>query len=680
MIVSSKYKQVYECKLPAQAMRFHHPDSAEDSQGYTGLGIPELLKPMEGAPCLIKTKDWWTYEFCYGQHIRQYHMEDSEIKGEILFLGFYSSEFDWNNETAKASKQHRLKRYHSQTYVNGSTCDLSRALRETEVRFMCEEGSSDYITRVDEPQSCSYVLTVHTPRTCQHPFLRPASTNKPHPIKCQPALSPEQYVEYVKAQVSDTKRRVEQISEELKSLDEILSRDDEASSKPENLLVVESVQIIEEDEVDHEADTKRRVEQISEELKSLDEILSRDDEASSKPENLLVVESVQIIEEVDHEGDSAQIEDASNEDADFWDGVMKPDGGESGERNEQMEADGDGEFGEQAIEDTKLDFKTIRNPSDLVKLANLLKEAPEKPKAEGDEQDSKDVSPAKTGENTASVERLERGEDHEDDDLMEEFEKEMKDISVPSSKIGEIRETMEQEFDNIIDEAQQELDGKGLKGEFDRNQAAKTLETTLNQMMDKLEGKVVQDQQEEQTDRARGSPSLAPRQPAAQQIQVSDLCAVTLLLCLLELDEPTDDDDDVKVRITKYKSDGSPQNKMQVQEMSAEDPQVQYIKDVVKEQLEKAGLKAEGKIEVKIMTRGQPDDDDVGWLSREDTKSFREILITLLVGNQIFKISSAEECCSKVVFSCIERILYRPGNTIVIVNLKQKCHLFIFID
>lgn len=51
---------------------------------------------------------------------------------------------------------------------------------------------------------------------------------------------------------ADTKRRVEQISEELKSLDEILSRDDEAASKPENLLVVESVQIIEEDEVDHE--------------------------------------------------------------------------------------------------------------------------------------------------------------------------------------------------------------------------------------------------------------------------------------------------------------------------------------------------------------------------------------------------------------------------------------------
>lgn len=34
-----------------------------------------LLKPMETAPCLIKTVDWWTYEFCYGSVIKQYHLE-----------------------------------------------------------------------------------------------------------------------------------------------------------------------------------------------------------------------------------------------------------------------------------------------------------------------------------------------------------------------------------------------------------------------------------------------------------------------------------------------------------------------------------------------------------------------------------------------------------------------------
>ncbi|KAF1496819.1 Protein OS-9, partial [Eudyptula minor novaehollandiae] len=183
---------------------------------------------------LFQTKDWWTYEFCYGKHIQQYHVEESEVKGDVLFLGYYQSAFDWDDETAKASKQHRLKRYHSQSYVNGSRCDLTGRAREAEVRFLCEEGAGDYIARVDEPQSCSYVLTVHTTRICHHPFLRPPAGAAPQPILCQPALSPAQYVEYVRAQVSDTKRKVEEISEELKTLDTRLwsERDAETPAQP----------------------------------------------------------------------------------------------------------------------------------------------------------------------------------------------------------------------------------------------------------------------------------------------------------------------------------------------------------------------------------------------------------------------------------------------------------------
>ncbi|NXU65884.1 OS9 protein, partial [Horornis vulcanius] len=166
--VASRFKQRYECRLPPAA-----------------------------------TKDWWTYEFCYGRHIQQYHLEESEIKGDVLVLGYYQSAFDWDDETAKASKQHQLRRYHSQSYVNGSRCDLTGRAREAEVRFLCEEGAGDYIARVDEPQSCSYVLTVHTTRICHHPFLRPAPGLAPQPIRCQPALSPAQYVQYVRAQVCE---------------------------------------------------------------------------------------------------------------------------------------------------------------------------------------------------------------------------------------------------------------------------------------------------------------------------------------------------------------------------------------------------------------------------------------------------------------------------------------------
>lgn len=50
------------------------------------------------------------------------------------------------------------------------------------------------------------------------------------------------------------------------------------------------------------------------------------------------------------------------------------------------------------------------------------------------------------------VEKL--GEEEKDDDehLLREFEDEMSDLSVPSDKIEEIKEEMQKEFDNIINE------------------------------------------------------------------------------------------------------------------------------------------------------------------------------------------------------------------------------------
>uniref|UniRef100_A0A3B5MPJ6 Endoplasmic reticulum lectin n=1 Tax=Xiphophorus couchianus TaxID=32473 RepID=A0A3B5MPJ6_9TELE len=478
MMVSNKYKQLYECRLPAQAVRFHQdPASEPDSQGYTGPDIPELLRPMHKVPCLVKTKDWWTYEFCYGHHIRQYHLE-SEIKGDVLFLGYYESEFDWNNETAKASKQHKLKRYHSQTYVNGSKCDLNGNPRETEVRFVCEEGSSDYIARVDEPQSCRYVLTVHTSRTCQHPFLQPPSSSKPQGIVCQPALSAQQYMDYVKAQV-DTKRKVEQISEELKNLDEMLAGNEET------------------------------------------------------------------------------------DDAEFWEGVTKPGKLKSTASRQDNEE--------------RFNFKIITDPADLMKFVQHLKESNRK-KAENQAESREEKS---TGDRHPG--KLSGEARDEDENLLEEFEDEMADLSVPSEKIEEIKEEMQKEFDNIIDEAQQVLETEGLKGEFDRTQATQALETTLDKLLDHLEEK--------------------------------DQAA----------------DDHVKIKITKYKTGSSPDGEVKVQEMGEGDPQWQHIKDVVKEQLEKAGLKAE-KIEVKILTRKNAEDTGDQWLTEEDTKSFRELLINLLTG------------------------------------------------
>ena len=40
---------------------------------------------MEGAPCLVTTKDWWTYEFCYGHVIKQYHLEGKNVIFSLIW-------------------------------------------------------------------------------------------------------------------------------------------------------------------------------------------------------------------------------------------------------------------------------------------------------------------------------------------------------------------------------------------------------------------------------------------------------------------------------------------------------------------------------------------------------------------------------------------------------------------
>lgn len=60
VIVSSKYKQRYECRLPAGAIHFQR-EREEETPAYQGPGIPELLSPMKDAPCLLKVKGTGMY-------------------------------------------------------------------------------------------------------------------------------------------------------------------------------------------------------------------------------------------------------------------------------------------------------------------------------------------------------------------------------------------------------------------------------------------------------------------------------------------------------------------------------------------------------------------------------------------------------------------------------------------
>lgn len=215
--------QKYHCSVPliqeesssrtegSSSEESNQPQEAEEKRDSKITDAKKLLDPMEEENCLLKTKDWWTYEFCYGSEIRQYHMEDGKPSGAIMKLGKYDHDFDWSqskdigNDVSQASshfeKLHSLRqskkgrpKYHSQYYVNGSTCDLTGELRKSEVRFECDPTAAlDVITRIDEPQSCEYIIMVSTKKICSIPQFRPQEFQKPKEIKCSPVFSQHQY-------------------------------------------------------------------------------------------------------------------------------------------------------------------------------------------------------------------------------------------------------------------------------------------------------------------------------------------------------------------------------------------------------------------------------------------------------------------------------------------------------
>lgn len=233
--VVNKHGQEFVCSLPSVT-----PTDADNKSDENILDqlvdISGLLKPMETAPCLIKTVDWWTYEFCYGSVIKQYHLEDNKASGPILILGKYESEYNWKNSS---ETKNRLQRFHSQFYVNGTKCDLTGEPRRTEVRFHCEDGVGDYIQRVDEPESCRYVVTVATTRVCHHPYLRLQAVRTPHAITCAPVISEEQYLRYVDYQERKTKEE-ESLKEKWLKQNEELTHESEMGESQSMLEPVSS--------------------------------------------------------------------------------------------------------------------------------------------------------------------------------------------------------------------------------------------------------------------------------------------------------------------------------------------------------------------------------------------------------------------------------------------------------
>lgn len=123
-----------------------HAASLVDDNSVRRPSVQSILSRLNGM-CIRKTIEYWKYEICFEQEIKQVHSSTQNILGRFSGL---SGPF--------------------QLYNEGSACsEKSKAHRKTRVEFQCDRQLR--IRSVEEEPSiaCSYVMIVGTPIVCSSP-------------------------------------------------------------------------------------------------------------------------------------------------------------------------------------------------------------------------------------------------------------------------------------------------------------------------------------------------------------------------------------------------------------------------------------------------------------------------------------------------------------------------------
>lgn len=212
--------QTYVCAIPVLQDRDWRPVLAEwgprELERAKAAGV-ELLAPL-GRLCLYYVKDWWTYSFCYGREVRQYHEDKPMIRGasmpppkpEDVVMNFVLGQFESHgggesgtSAVAAVSKKSANQQQtsgkieikaigeaHSLTYQlgQGTVCEVTGEARTIEVQFFCNPGlprRQDRIASVKEVKSCHYLIEIETVRLCKDVVFVPPKKKEPYSIDCR---------------------------------------------------------------------------------------------------------------------------------------------------------------------------------------------------------------------------------------------------------------------------------------------------------------------------------------------------------------------------------------------------------------------------------------------------------------------------------------------------------------
>ncbi|KAK5712345.1 Protein OS-9 [Elasticomyces elasticus] len=150
----------------------------------------ELLSAMQNN-CVYFISGWWSYRFCYGGGVKQFHqlppsrgvpvyppVEDPTVAGYML--GSYQTVEGGTGGDDKEGSAHEAE-----------ASDVNRALD-----FHCNPSTSDRISLIKETSTCAYLMVIQTPRLCNDVAFLPPQKDQPNEIYCAPVIADEEVEDY----------------------------------------------------------------------------------------------------------------------------------------------------------------------------------------------------------------------------------------------------------------------------------------------------------------------------------------------------------------------------------------------------------------------------------------------------------------------------------------------------
>lgn len=251
----------YLCSVPVlappappnqTATELARAEEARELARMSDRGI-EIISTLEGE-CMYYVSGWWSYSFCYGKEIVQFHalttktgkpVKDPHSQEYVLgrMQGQQHDDTAAGEAAAAAAaatagggKIKRAKKdvdaqkplggntngggstttkageitdpYNTELVVKGdqsymvqrlgmgTVCDLTGRERTIEIQYHCNPGgTSDRISWIKEVTTCSYLMEVRTPRLCEEGAFLPPKPARAHPISCRQIVRSDEEVE-----------------------------------------------------------------------------------------------------------------------------------------------------------------------------------------------------------------------------------------------------------------------------------------------------------------------------------------------------------------------------------------------------------------------------------------------------------------------------------------------------